>query len=59
MAQHKGDCFIEVSNNDIYLEIKGLREDFNRLNSKNKISQWMSATALTLTVGVIIGFVLS
>jgi hypothetical protein len=56
---HKDNCFIEVSNNDIYREIKCLREDFTQLSSKNKISQWMSATALTLTVGVIIGFVLS
>jgi hypothetical protein len=56
---HKDDCFIEVSNNDIFREVKNLRRDINSMQSKIKVSQWMSATALTLTIGVIIGFVLS
>lgn len=56
---HKDDCFIEVSNNDIFREVKRLRNDINSMQSKIKISQWMSTTALTLTVGAILGFILS
>ena len=51
------DCFMEVTNEDIYREIQALRADINTIKPKLKVSQWMSATALTLTVGVIIGFV--
>jgi len=56
---HKADCFIEVSNNDIYAELKQIRRDLNCIQPKLRVSQWMSATALTLTIGVIVGFVLS
>jgi hypothetical protein len=52
------DCFIKVTNADIFKEIKLLRDDINVIKTKTKISQWCSITALTLVSGMVIGMVL-
>lgn len=52
------ECFVRITNADIYTEIKLLRLEITGIKTKVKISQWMSGTALSLVVGLIIGMVL-
>lgn len=47
--------FIEVTNEDIFNEVRGLRSDFSKNKTRTKINSWISTTSLTLVIGVILG----
>jgi len=51
-------CFKEITNNDIYNEIKTLGTDFNKIKTRVKINTWCSATALSLVVGIFLGILI-
>jgi uncharacterized membrane-anchored protein YhcB (DUF1043 family) len=55
-------CFVRITNQDVFKEVKALRADLDTfksdIKSKIKVSQWCSVTAMTLVVGLIIGMVL-
>ena len=59
MTTNNKKVFIKVTNQDIYSEILALREDFNKIKSKVKVNTWIASTALSLTVGALLGFILS
>jgi hypothetical protein len=46
----KEDCFIRVTNKDIYNKITGLESKFDKIVGKTSIAFWASATALTLSI---------
>jgi hypothetical protein len=58
---NQGDnIFTEVTNNDILLEIRRLREDITdvkehviQTNGKVKLNRWIATTALTLTLTIV------
>ena len=59
------DCFMRITNNDIYdiilevrQEVKTLREEIGTLKSKAKLNTWISTTALTLVIGLIMGMII-
>ena len=51
-------CFIKVTNEDVYNEIKLLRADFSSIKSRVKINTWCSATALSLVIGIFLGILI-
>jgi len=63
MPKRKG--FIEISNEDIYKEIRTIKEELmisinhrmDRIEGKLKLNSWMSVTALSMCV-LILGFML-
>jgi len=50
-------CFIEISNNEIYEELLNIKNNLNCMKTKIKLNTWLSSTALSLVIGLTIGFI--
>lgn len=53
----KKNCFIEITNKDIYQKLINIEAGQNKLNKKVAICFWISSTALTMSL-FIMGFLL-
>jgi hypothetical protein len=58
MTANNNKTFLRITNEDIYIEIKSLRTDFNRVKTRVKINTWCSATALSICVGILVGLLI-
>lgn len=47
--------FYKVSNEEIYQELLALRKDLQSIKGKIRVVSWVSGTALSLVIGVILG----
>jgi len=54
----RNKTFMEITNLDIYTELKGLRKDLNSMKTRMRINTWIASTSLTLVVGLIMGCVI-
>jgi hypothetical protein len=58
MTANNNKTFLRITNEDIYIEIKSLRTDFNRVKTRVKINTWCSVTALSVCLGALIGLLI-
>lgn len=49
------NCFMKITNNQIYEEIKALRKDVNKMKSGITLNRWISTTALSLIIALAFG----
>lgn len=45
-------CFSKITNEDILLEIRGLREDINKMKIDITLNRWIATTALTIIFAI-------
>ena len=53
MTTKNKNCFVEVSNNDIYKEILSIQKELSKQNGKIKLNTWLGSTALTFCLAIL------
>lgn len=46
----KEDCFIKITNRDIYEKLDSIESKISKMNNKVNIAFWTAGTALTLSI---------